>query len=183
MFNIFTNDIKLKRTLDEADNKKACQISLYYLEKIGKIFSDEKNIDSLQTDSKYAILLDLCSILKRLEQIDSITPSNYILNLIELKLREINNSSMFLREMDKELFNNYNILINYITILVADILSFLNSNNNLNIVTSLFDHLIMAIEYDDDFHDSSLDYSNDSSCEENDYEFSAEEGYDNWFGK
>ena len=182
-----TNDTKFKRTLDEADNKKACQLSLYYLKKMGKLFSDEKNINSFQIDSKYTILLDLCSILKRLEQIDNITPSNHILNLIEVKLREINSFSS--PKIDNELFNNYNILINYITILVDDILSFLNGNNNLNIITSLFDHLIMAMEYDDDFDDSNIDYYNDSAYEryiketKDDYEFSAEEGYNNWFGK
>lgn len=177
---MIANDTNFKKMLDEANSKKACQLSLCYLKKIEKIFSDKKNINSLKTDSKYTILLDLCSILKRLEQIDNIAPSNHILNLIEVKLREINN--FYSPKIDNELFNNYSILINYITILVDDILSFLNGNNNLSIVTSLFDNIIMTMEYDD-FDDSNLDYSNNSSYKENDYEFSAKEGYDNWFGK
>ena len=82
---MIANDTNFKKMLDEANSKKACQLSLCYLKKIEKIFSDKKNINSLKTDSKYTILLDLCSILKRLEQIDNIAPSNHILNLIEVK--------------------------------------------------------------------------------------------------
>nr|DAV25249.1 MAG TPA: hypothetical protein [Caudoviricetes sp.] len=175
-----TNDLKLKRTLDEADDKKACQLSLYYLKKLEEIFSDEKNIDKLNKNAKYSIDLDIFSILRRLNKINNITPSNHLLNLIEVKIRETNFS---LQKIDNELFNNYRILINYLTILVNDIYKFLTDNNGLTAVVSLIDLIIIEMEYNDDFDDSNLDYYNGPSCTKDDYEFSAEEGYDNWFGK
>lgn len=187
---MINNDLKLKEALDKVDNIKSCQISLYYLKKFEEIFSDEKNINSLKTDIRYNIFLDLYSILKRLEKIDNITPSNHLINLIEIKLRKIDGSSMFSRKIDNELFNNYHILINYLTILVNDILSSLNGSN-LNTLSSLLDHFIMHMEHYDDFDDSDIDdsdvldlaYKKYIKKNEDYYEFSAEEGYDNWFEK
>lgn len=178
-----TNDLKLKRTLDEADDKKACQLSLYYLKKLEKIFSNRENIVLLKKDITLKIFRDLHIILTRLDRIKNITSSNHLLNLIEVMIRKTHISPMFLPGGNEELFENHRTLINYITILVSDILSTLNGEMTINRITASLDYFIMDMEHEDDYDDNNIDYYNDSSYKEDDYEFSAEEGYDNWFGK
>lgn len=115
-----------------------------------------------------------------------ITPSTHLLILIE---NEINLTNKIKFGQD-DVSNNYSKLIDYITILIRDILAYLkNQENNLNSILGLIDYYITLNEYTDDFDDSNIidyddtNYNNYIKSIQDDYEFSSEEGYDNWFGK